>query len=239
MESLYSFNQSAYPFELFSLSHMSMILVTIILLVLLYFLRDRATRKTKTYIKYTLIAALIGGEVFFHGWYLANNRWDIIYNLPLQLSSISIYLCTFMLVTKNYRVFEISFFISMTSALIAIITPELFFGAPHLRFFQFFIVHIAIVLACFYMVWFEGYKATATSVIRAFLVLNFIVGCVFIINHLTGANYMFLSRKPNNATVIDLLGPYPWYILALEAIALSSFILLYLALFKRKTKRGD
>lgn len=237
MEGLYSFNRADYPFQLFSLSHISMILITFVLLACIYFFRENIKGKYEKHLKYTLLVCLIAGDILFHLWYLVHDRWDFVINLPLQLCSISLYLCAFMLVTRNYKVFEVSFFISMTGALIAIITPELFFGVPHMRFFQFFIVHIAIVLACFYMVWFEGYKPTAKSVIRAFVVLNIIAGFVFIVNQLIGSNYMFLARKPSNASMIDFLGPYPWYILALEVIALTLFIGLYLALFKKRKKK--
>ncbi|MGP4039219.1 YwaF family protein [Gracilibacillus sp. D59] len=229
MQGLFSFNRAEYPFQLFSLSHICVVLLTLGLLACMYIFRESITRKYKRFFKYTLVAFLVIGEASFHFWYLLHDRWDVMINLPFQLCSISLYLCTIMLLTRNYKVFEVSFFVSMIGAFVALVTPELFFGFPHMRFFQFFIAHIAIILSCFYMVWIEEYTPTLGSVIRAFIVLNIMAGCVFIVNKIIGSNYMFLAEKPSNASPIDFLGPYPWYILSLEVIALILFMLLYLA----------
>lgn len=205
-----------------------MILISIILIWLIYRFQETIRDKYKSVTRYGLIFVLVLSEFSFHLWFIINDRWDLTINLPLQLCSISLYSCTFMLITKNYRLFEVAFFISMTGALVAIITPELFFGYPHIRFFQFFIAHIAIVLACFYMLWVENYRSTFVSVIRSWVTLNVIAIFVYGINRLIGSNYMFLMRKPSNASLIDYLGPYPWYILSLEFVAILLFVMIYL-----------
>ena len=48
------------------------------------------------------------------------------------------------------------------------------------------------------------------------------------INGLTGWNYGYLCRKPAAPSLLDLLGPWPWYLLALEGVALATFWLLAL-----------
>ncbi|GEL76788.1 YwaF family protein [Tenuibacillus multivorans] len=237
MESLFGFNIEKYPFELFSFSHFLMIVILLIMAVLMYVFRQ--SFKEKKTVKYILIAVLITSAVSYQLWFLLNGQWDIKINLPLQLCSISLYLCTFMLLSKSYRLFEITFFVSMSGAFLAIVTPELFFGFPHFRFFQFFIAHMVIVLSCLYMLWVEEFRPTFMSVIRSFIVLNVIAVFVFIINKLIGSNYMFLVEKPSNTSIIDYLGPYPWYILSLEAVAFALFILIYLVIYLlRKNKRG-
>ncbi|WLR52041.1 TIGR02206 family membrane protein [Bacillus tianshenii] len=220
-------NQTDYPFELFSPAHLFMLGATFLLLCWMYLFRERIRRKYKRPFVIVLILLLVLSEVTFHLLFLWNDCWDAAIHLPFQLSSISLYLCTFMLITKNYRLFEVSFFVSMTSASLAIVTPELFYGFPHLRFFQFFSAHIAVILACFYMVWIERFRPTFRSVIRAFVSLNGIAVVVFSVNQLLGSNYMFLARKPSNASPMDYLGPYPWYLLSLEGIAFSLFTLIF------------
>jgi hypothetical integral membrane protein (TIGR02206 family) len=50
---------------------------------------------------------------------------------------------------------------------------------------------------------------------------------------ISGANYGFLRAKPPQASLLDLLGPWPWYILALDALAVVLFTLLYLPFLRR------
>lgn len=47
-------------------------------------------------------------------------------------------------------------------------------------------------------------------------------------NALLGSNYMFIARKPDDPSLIDVLGPWPWYILSLEAVGLAICFILYL-----------
>ncbi|MCR8850312.1 TIGR02206 family membrane protein [Rossellomorea sp. SC111] len=235
-----NFRQEEYPFELFSASHLAAILVSVGCIVGLYIFRERVQGSVKGLLKWVLIILLVLSEVSFQVWYGLNDQWDVTINLPFQLCSLSLYLCTIMLISSNYRMFEISFFSSMSGAFIAIVTPELFFGFPHFRFFQFFLAHLSIVLSCLYMVWIEGYRLSFGSVIRAFMALNVIAVVAYAVNKVAGANYMFLMHKPYNASPIDYLGEYPWYLLSLEGVSVVLFLILYAPfhLFK-KNRKGE
>jgi hypothetical integral membrane protein (TIGR02206 family) len=235
MRQMLNFEKASYTFELFSVSHLLAIGVSILLISLFYLIRNW-TKYVKSPLRFVLIVMLVGSEVSFQYWYIINDRWDMSINLPFQLCSLSLYLCTVMLLTRSFKIFEISFFVSMTGAFVAILTPELFFGFPHFRFFQFFTAHIAIVLSCLYMVWVVGYKPNFTSVLKSLAALNIIAFMVFLVNLAIGANYMFLMHKPVNASPIDLLGPYPWYIFSLEAVAFILFFILYLPFHYTRNK---
>ncbi|PKR78397.1 TIGR02206 family membrane protein [Halalkalibacillus sediminis] len=235
MTEIIGFERDMYPFQTFSMTHILAIAFMFLSIAVLYKLRHQL-HSYKKIVTVFLVFLLLISEITFHLWFLWNGRWDVSINLPLQLCSLSIYLCVFMLISKNYRVFEVCFFISMAGAVIAIITPELFFGYPHLRFFQFFIAHIAIILSCFYMLWVEKFLLTFSSVIRSFVFLNLLATIIFIINQQLGSNYMFLAHKPSNSSIIDYLGPYPWYILSLEIVAILIFLLIYLLVSKFQRK---
>ncbi|WP_245805800.1 TIGR02206 family membrane protein [Bacillus alkalicellulosilyticus] len=236
MREYFTVERGLFPFEMFSVSHFMVVVLLVACSLLLFFYRFKIRHtKTSSFIKYSLVFLLVVSEVSFQLWYVVHGHWTIRNNLPLQLCSISMYLATFMLFTKNKTVTEITFFFGIGGAVQAMVTPELFYGFPHFRFFHFFIAHIAIILACLHMVWIHQFRPTYKSVLKAMLALNLIAVFVFIINKLLDTNYMFLAQKPRNPTIIDVLGPYPWYILSLEVIAFVLFNLIYF-IFRAKKK---
>ncbi|MFA9557054.1 TIGR02206 family membrane protein [Evansella sp. AB-rgal1] len=187
-------------------------------------------------VRWVLLAILLLSEILLLIWTISNNMWTVRSNLPLNLCTISIYLSAFMLITRSYRVFEIIYFFGIGGALQALLTPDLFYTFPHFRFVHFFIAHIAIILAILYMIWVYKMTPTWKSIVKSFITLNIIAFFVFLVNIQTGANYMFLARKPKGPSILDWLGPYPWYILSLEVLTLTMFILLYLPFYIKKKR---
>ncbi len=224
---------------LFSASHIVSLCVTIALLFFLFLFRNESWMKMNG--RWLIVLGLAGSEIWLNYWYFTTGMWDIRYTLPFQLCSISLYLCVWMLLTRQKLVFEVVYFLGVGGALQALLTPELFYDFPHFRFLHFFIAHISIIMAVFYMLWIEKFQVKFKSVWKAFAALNVIAFIVYFVNKLTGGNYMFLAEKPTNASLIDFLGPYPWYILTLEFVVLFIFLLLYAPFFfqeKMKSRKN-
>jgi hypothetical integral membrane protein (TIGR02206 family) len=173
-------------------------------------------------------------EAAFQLWYVLTNNWSAAEVLPLQLCSVSLLAAILMLLARSYRIYEITYFWGVGGAGQAMLTPELFYPFPHFRFFHFFVAHMAIILACLHMTWVEQYKPSVRSLWKAFGMLNVLLVIALIVNHITGGNYLFVSYKPSNPSLLDYLGPFPWYIVSLEAVALLLFYVLYLPFSKRK-----
>jgi len=51
---------------------------------------------------------------------------------------------------------------------------------------------------------------------------------IFFVNLWLGSNYLFVAHKPATASVLDMLPPWPYYILYIEAIGVVLTLLLYL-----------
>ncbi|WNQ13352.1 TIGR02206 family membrane protein [Paenibacillus aurantius] len=211
-------------FTAFSLSHLLAVAALFLAIALMAALRSRLAKRP---VRLTLAGVLLGTEAALNLWYREQGIWSVQSTLPLELCSITLLLSIVMLVTRSRILYEIVYFAGIAGALQAILTPELGYPFPHFRFFQFFIAHAGIILAALYMTLVEGYRPVPRSILRVMLFLNGLAVLVWGIDRWLGANYMFLARKPENASVLDWFGPYPYYLLAEEMLALVLFLLLY------------
>jgi hypothetical integral membrane protein (TIGR02206 family) len=65
------------------------------------------------------------------------------------------------------------------------------------------------------------------SIKSAFIALNIFLLVAVIANLILDANYFWICGKPPMASLLDYLGPWPWYILVAELVAWVHFILAY------------
>jgi len=65
-----------------------------------------------------------------------------------------------------------------------------------------------------------------TVMATALLVVNVWAAMVAAFNLRFGTNYMFLCHKPQAASALDMMGPWPWYLIAGEVVAFAIFFLL-------------
>ncbi|WP_142301757.1 TIGR02206 family membrane protein [Bacillus sp. 7894-2] len=227
MSGVFSHDYNAFPFLVFSASHIAMIVLFAAAAALLFIFRKGLFRLDQKFRLY-LFMLLFTLELLYHLWLYLGGYWEISFTLPLQLCSISLVLCLILLATKSSAVFQLVYYLGVTGALMAILTPELFLGFPHFRYFQFFITHNLIIWTSLYFVFVHQYRPTGKGMLHSFIFLNICAGAAFFANKLTGGNYMFLSHKPENASLLDYFGPYPYYILTLEIAAVFLFLLLLL-----------
>ena len=232
---------SSGPFVLFSTSHLIAIGITILFNLGFLFLRRSPDQRPRLAVRYTMAALLIINETLWHIWNLVTGQWTVQTMLPLHVCSVFVFLCAIMLVTRNYRIYEFAYFLGIAGATQAILTPDLgIYDFPHFRYYQVFVSHGLIVSSAVYMTLVEGFRPTWRSLGRVILWSNVYMVFVGIVNALIGSNYMFIAHKPETASLMDVLGPWPWYILALEAIGFVLFFLLYIpfALHDLTVRRG-
>jgi hypothetical integral membrane protein (TIGR02206 family) len=225
-------------FQLFSPAHLITLTVFLLIIFLLFFFRMRLRKPgINRAARIGMFSILILSEVSLQAWLWWSGYWEYQYSLPLHLSSISLILSAILLLNKRYALFEFTYFVGVGSALQAMLTPDIsLYTFPHYRYIHFFISHGGTVIANLFMVFVEGYKPTGKSLWKAFLWLNAYTLLIFIVNFLIEGNYMYISEKPVNPSLIDYLGPWPWYILSLEVIAFITFLILYLPFWAKPKK---
>jgi hypothetical integral membrane protein (TIGR02206 family) len=130
---------------------------------------------------------------------------------------------------RNVYFYETLYFLGIGGAAQALLTPDAgAYSFPHFRAFQTFISHGLLVIIPLYMTIVEGYRPTLASFKRIFIVTNLYMVVVFFINLVIGSNYLFIAGKPEFPTLLDMLAPWPWYIIELEAIGFVVFGIIYL-----------
>lgn len=223
-------------FQMWGMTHI-LTIAFILITFTLFFIKRNKIKLYREPIRMTVGCLLILSRISLDIWYVTTEQWSVTSSLPLELCSIASLLCGVMLLTKSRFLVEIFYFIGIGGAAMAVLTPDLYFGFPQYRFLQFFIDHFLLMSAPLIMIFLYNYRITRASLVKAFVSLNVIAAVVFIINNVLSANYMFLRHKPNGASLLDLLGPYPYYLLSLEAITLIFFFILYVPfIIKRHMK---
>ncbi|MER2006759.1 MAG: TIGR02206 family membrane protein [Psychrobacillus sp.] len=222
-------------FIMFSVEHWSAIAAFILFILILFFTRDRWLKSEKGLLRVERLfgLSLLGMDIVYHIWLIQTDRWELRNSLPLELCSISLLLTIVLLWTGNRFVYQFVFYAGIGGAIQAMITPVLDMNYPHFRYFHFFYTHAGIILTALYFTWVKGYRPTFKGILTTMLALNILLPFVFWINSLVDGNYMFLQRKPAGGSLLDFLGPYPFYILSLEFVAFIIFIFLWF-LFKKK-----
>ncbi|MFW5434081.1 TIGR02206 family membrane protein [Paenibacillus apiarius] len=221
--------QAVSLFTAYSPAHILTLAMFALLIWLMYAYRmSLRGNQMGSIVRFSLVTVLALSELSLNLWYIWYGRYDLKDTLPLELCTISLYLSVAMLIWKSRRLFQIVYFVGIGGALQALLTPALDYDYPHFRFIEFFAAHIAIILAVLYMLWVEGHRPTLKSVFAAMGFLNLLLVAVGTVNAMTGGNYMFLARKPETASLLDVLGPYPWYLVSLEVVACLIFLLMYL-----------
>lgn len=217
------------PFELFGTAHLIALALVALANMALFYVRDHASETARRNIRYGLAIFLIINEIAWHLWNWSIGQWTIQTMLPLHLCSVLVWLSAYMLITKNRAIYEFAYLLGIIGALQALLTPDAgIYGFPHFRFFQVILSHGALVTAALYMTIVEGFRPTWASV-RRVLVGSYLYALhIWVINDLIGSNYLYLARKLDTASLLDVLPPWPGYIPIMIALALAFILLFYL-----------
>ena len=228
-----------YDFEMFSVSHFVIIFILILGSVCLFLLRDKMKAKDWRRTEIGVAISLIIMEMTYHVWLLVNGSWDVSHAIPLELCSISLILTVILLLSKKKIIYEILLFTALLGASQALLTPVLNYDFPHFRFFHFFYTHLMEIWIPLYFTWAKGYRPTIWSVLKLCIFLNVLMPIITLINKLVDGNYMFLSHKPDSTSLLDVLGPYPWYILSLEGLLIGLSLIVWLIFRDRYEKKNE
>lgn len=162
-------------------------------------------------------------------WRVWVGFWDVRVDLPLHLCDLTALLSIALLLTRSRRLYEFVYFLGVGGALQALVTSNVgIYGFPHLYFFSSMSIHGGIITTGVYFTVVEGFRPTWRSLWRVAGWMLAYTAAIFGLNLLLGSNYLFIARRPDFPSLIDELGPWPWYVLGLIAVGVASLLVLYL-----------
>lgn len=204
-------------FTAYGASHLGAVLVLalgiVVLLVLGRRVHDPADRLGKALAVLLTVAVLPLQLLYFTPGY-----WDPEKTLPVQLCDLAAVVAVVALWTHARWAVALTYFWGITLTTQAVATPDLAADFPHPIFLLFWIMHIGTVWAAVHLTWTRAIHPDWRRYRLAVVVTAVWLVSVFCLNLALGSNYGYVNAKPGTATALDLLGPWPWYVLAEVAI---------------------
>ena len=228
MEQYFAYNYAGAPFVQLGAAHLGALLLVFVLALAGW--RLPLQDRQRSWLRGTLAGLLLLNELGWHAWHIYYGLWTVENMLPLELCNLMVLASVWTLLSRSRVGFEFLYLLGIPAASQVLITPALGpYGFPHILFFQIFISHGGVVLAALYLALGEGMRPRSWRSVRrvAGWTLLYASG-IFWLNQVLGSNYLFLAYKPPAATLLDYLGPWPWYILSMVAIGLLLAAALYL-----------
>lgn len=138
--------------------------------------------------------------------------WDLARSLPLHLCDLAWMAAAYALWSGRPWAFALTYYWGLTLSTQALATPALQFDFPHVLFFVFWAGHGLVVLAAIFMTWGLGFRPGWDSYRFAYAVTLMWMFVTLVFNSVAGTDYGFVNAKPPGRSILDLLGPWPWYL---------------------------
>jgi len=155
-------------------------------------------------------------------------------NLPLQLCDVTLWTTVLACITLVPAFVEFAYFAGLAGAAMALITPDLWSPWPSYPAIYFFVAHGGIVVGIAVLVFGRIAPLREGAVWRAFAMLLAYAAIIGAFNAVWGTNFMYLCRKPANASLLDVLGPWPIYLAGGAVVGLALFWVLWLPVRPRR-----
>ncbi|SNR56886.1 conserved hypothetical integral membrane protein TIGR02206 [Haloechinothrix alba] len=168
-------------------------------------------------------------------------RWNVEGSLPLQLSDLAGVLAAYALLSRRRWACVLTYYWGLVLSTQALFTPALHADFPAAAFFEFWGMHLFVIWVAIYLTW--GLRIHPDW--RSYgIVVAVTVGwaaTAFTVNSIVGSNYGYLNSKPGTASLLDVLGPWPWYLVPVAALVLTAWALMtwpWVRLDQRRDERA-
>ncbi|AEF39117.1 YwaF family protein [Hoyosella subflava] len=148
-------------------------------------------------------------------------------SVPLQLSDLAAVTAAYALWSRKPWAFALTYYWCLVLSTQALVSPALQSpDFPHHEFIAFWAMHLLVVWAAIYLTWGLRTRPTWRSYRITVAVTLAWAAFTFTFNRIADTNYGFLNAKPQTASLLDYMGPWPWYLIAATALVFATWALM-------------
>ena len=235
-------------FTNFSFAHFLPILIMIGVIALIIVFRDKIRNfKSEGRLRFAMAFTLIITEMSYF-WRLVgveSLNANPVDHLPITVCGWAIIFCSFLVLTKNQNLFDIAYFWVFAGSIFGILTPTVitYCGPTRFRYYQFWLEHTLGFVSLFYMIFVHGMRPKIKSIFKSYgMLIILAVIAIFANVNLKGANYLFMAKPEDTASILDILPKnYPLRVSIMAFVMALLFFLCYLPwliIDLRRKKKG-
>jgi len=148
-------------------------------------------------------------------------------SVPLRLTDLATVSAAYALWSQRHWSFALTYYWGLTLSTQALISPVLKSpDFPNYEFLAFWAIHLLVVWAAIYLTWGRRIRPSWRSYRFVVVVTVVWAAATFTFNSIAGTNYGFLNGKPHTATLLDVMGAWPAYLLIAAVLILIVWALM-------------
>jgi hypothetical integral membrane protein (TIGR02206 family) len=219
------------PFQPFGIQHLLAVISGAVIITVLILLGRKGgiSRQIATgTLAFFCLAAYPLGQA---AWFSLDADKSLDNLIPFHLCDIAAITGGFALLFRKPLLASLTYFWGLAATIQGLLTPAITVGFPHWPFVMFFVHHFVIVGTALYLPIVEGWRPKQPfwkSPLEVYVWSLGYLAFAMVVNRILGTNFGFASHRPPNPSLIDYLGPWPWYLVSMSVIALILYLLLAL-----------
>lgn len=169
---------------------------------------------------------LVANEVGYEVVRALEGTWSAADTLPLYLCDAAAFIAGAALICERPLLVEITYFWGIAGTLQGLITPDVYWSPNQYEYWQYYIDHGFVVVAAIYLVAGRRLQPRAGAWRRVFALTALFTIAAALADGITGGDYMYLRTVPDTGSLLDLMGPWPWYVVTGSGLAIVLLLLL-------------
>ncbi|MFC3777038.1 TIGR02206 family membrane protein [Mycolicibacterium holsaticum] len=209
-----------HEFHAYGPSHWVVLAVFVVGAALLVWLgRRQSERQSRRFGRVVgALTAVVYAAVLVYGLVPFDVRWS----MPLQLTDLATVVTAYALWSQKHWAYAVTYYWGLVLSVQALISPALTGpDFPNYRFLAFWAIHLVVVWTAIYLTWGRGMRPRWRSYRFVVSVTLAWMAVTMTFNSVAGSNYGFLNGKPATASLLDVLGPWPWYLVIAAALVFA------------------